>query len=113
MTTLFKPRKVVLLWTIANLLFLASFSALQGPWAYIEHLFSAPRFPFTCIYLGSVILTLYFILQLKSTILAIFSFIMQFIALIWYLINSFPMGSQGFQWGFRFIISRIKSYLNA
>ncbi|EMR08286.1 hypothetical protein PNEG_03450 [Pneumocystis murina B123] len=113
MTTLFKPRKVVLLWTIANLLFLASFSALQGPWTYIKHLFSAPRFPFTCIYLGSMVLTLYFILHLKSTILAIFSSIIQFITLLWYLISYFPMGSQGLHWGFRLIISRIKSYLDS
>ncbi|KTW25804.1 hypothetical protein T552_03417 [Pneumocystis carinii B80] len=113
MITLFKPRKVILLWTIANLLFLTSFSILQGPWTYIKHLFSAPRFPFTCIYLGSMILTLYFILHVKSTILSIFSSIIQFIALLWYLISYFPMGYQGLHWGFRYVTTRIKSYFDA
>ncbi|KAG4303859.1 hypothetical protein PORY_002747 [Pneumocystis oryctolagi] len=107
MITLFKPRKVVLLWTVGNLLFLASFSALQGPWTYIKHLFSAPRLPFTSAYIGSMFLTLYFIIKLKSTILSIFSGAIQLLALLWYLISYFPMGSQGLRWSTRFIMSRI------
>ncbi|KTW27591.1 uncharacterized protein T551_03090 [Pneumocystis jirovecii RU7] len=112
MTTLFKPRKVLLLWTIGNLFFLGSFSALQGPWTYIKHLFSMPRLPFTCIYLGSMFLTLFFIIKLKSTILSIFSGAIQLLALLWYLISYFPMGSQGLRWGSQFIISKMKSYVS-
>ncbi|KAG4300924.1 hypothetical protein PCANB_002578 [Pneumocystis canis] len=109
MTTLFKPRKVVLLWTIGNLFFLISFSALQGPWTYIKYMFSMPRLPFTCFYIGSMISTLYFVIKLKSTFLSFFSGIIQLFALLWYLISYFLMGSQGIQWGARFVISKIKS----
>ncbi|KAG5439664.1 hypothetical protein PCK2_000798 [Pneumocystis canis] len=109
MTTLFKPKKVVLLWTIGNLFFLISFSALQGFWTYMKYMFSTPRLPYTCFYLGSMILTLYSVIKLKSTLLSVISGILQLLALLWYLITYFPMGSQGIQWGTRFVISRIKS----
>jgi Got1/Sft2-like family len=39
---------------------LMSFAVLQGPWAYIKHLVSGPRIPFTTAYFGSLGLTLYF-----------------------------------------------------
>jgi hypothetical protein len=32
----------------------------MGPWAYIQHLVSTPRLPFTAGYFGSIALTLYF-----------------------------------------------------
>lgn len=37
-----------------------SFAALQGPMAYIKHLMSPTRIPFTTAYFGSLGLTLYF-----------------------------------------------------
>src|SRR5271169_1389066 len=37
-----------------------SFAALQGPMAYIKHLVSPTRLPFTAGYFGSLGLTLYF-----------------------------------------------------
>ena len=37
-----------------------SFAALQGPLAYMKHLVSPPRIPFTAAYFGSLGLTLYF-----------------------------------------------------
>ena len=39
---------------------MASFAAVMGPWAYVLHLLSGPRLPFTSAYLGSIALTLYF-----------------------------------------------------
>ena len=32
----------------------------MGPWAYVQHLISTPRLPFTAAYFGSIALTLYF-----------------------------------------------------
>ena len=95
------------------MLFLASFAAVMGPWTYVQHLASTPRLPFTAAYFGSIGLTLYFSLgvshganlpravytdsffQLHSTILTLFSAIVQLACLAWYLVSYFPMGSSG------------------
>ncbi|PBP26883.1 hypothetical protein BUE80_DR002231 [Diplocarpon rosae] len=59
-----KPRKFALLWSLGSALFLASWAAMMGPWAYATHLMSSQRLPFTAAYFGSIILTLYFSLGL-------------------------------------------------
>ncbi|CAK7267979.1 Protein transport protein sft2 [Sporothrix epigloea] len=80
-------------WTLGSILFLSSFAAMMGPWAYVQHLASAPRLPFTGAYFGSIALTLYFSLGLHSTILTLLSAILQLACLLWYLVSYFPMGS--------------------
>ncbi|KAH6996640.1 Got1/Sft2-like family-domain-containing protein [Ilyonectria robusta] len=90
-----RPRKFVILWSVGSMMFLASFAAMMGPMNYVYHLFSAPRLPFTAAYFGSIILTLVFALKLHSTILTLFSAIIQLACLVWYLISYFPMGSTG------------------
>lgn len=90
-----KPRKFVVLWTLGSALFMASFAAVMGPFAYFQHLISGPRLPFTAAYFGSISLTLYFSVGLHSTILTLFSAIIQIVCLVWYLISYFPMGSTG------------------
>ena len=47
-------------WSLGSALFLASWAAMMGPWAYVQHLMSTPRLPFTAAYFGSIALTLYF-----------------------------------------------------
>ncbi|CRK18630.1 hypothetical protein BN1708_017682, partial [Verticillium longisporum] len=47
-------------WTLGSIFFLASFAAMMGPMAYIRHLGSAERLPFTSAYFGSLGLSLYF-----------------------------------------------------
>ena len=47
-------------WTLGSMLFLCSFAAMMGPLAYVQHLASGPRLPFTAAYFGSIGLTLYF-----------------------------------------------------
>jgi hypothetical protein len=47
-------------WTLGSVLFLCSFAAMMGPVAYVQHLASGPRLPFTAAYFGSIGLTLYF-----------------------------------------------------
>ncbi|KAK0656066.1 Got1/Sft2-like family-domain-containing protein [Cercophora newfieldiana] len=90
-----KPRKLVVLWTLGSILFLSSFAAIMGPWAYAQHLASTPRLPFTAAYFGSLGLTIYFSIGLHSTILTLFSAIIQLACLAWYLVSYFPMGSSG------------------
>ncbi|KAK4128346.1 SFT2-domain-containing protein [Parathielavia appendiculata] len=90
-----RPRKLVVLWTLGSILFLSSFAAIMGPWAYVQHLASTPRLPFTAAYFGSLGLTLYFSIGLQSTILTLFAGLIQLASLIWYLVSYFPMGSSG------------------
>lgn len=55
-----------------------SFAALQGPMAYIKHLISPTRIPFTVAYFGSLGMTLYFAVGVPkypfSTLLTIVTF---------------------------------------
>lgn len=65
---LFCPSRILLTlslihrWTLGSALFLASFAAVMGPMAYVQHLLSGPRLPFTAAYFGSIALTFYFAL---------------------------------------------------
>ncbi|KXH42177.1 hypothetical protein CNYM01_12667 [Colletotrichum nymphaeae SA-01] len=90
-----RPRKFVILWTLGSLLFLASFAAVMGPMAYVKHLVSGQRLPFTAAYFGSLGLSMYFSLGLHSTILTLISAVIQLACLVWYLVSYFPMGSSG------------------
>lgn len=90
-----KPRKFVILWTFGSILFLSSFAVMMGPMNYVQHLSSGPRLPFTAAYFGSLALSIYFSIGLQSTVLTLFSAIVQIACLLWYLVSYFPMGSSG------------------
>ncbi|RKF58931.1 Protein transport protein SFT2 [Erysiphe neolycopersici] len=107
-----KPRKFAILWSLGSLLFVASWAAMMGPWTYAKHLISQPRLPFTATYFGSIILTLYFSLGLHSTILTLFSSLIELICLVWYLISYFPMGSSGLRLAASFGTQRATSWIN-
>jgi hypothetical protein len=53
-------------WSLGSALFLASWAVMMGPWAYVQHLISTPRLPFTAAYFGSIALTLYFSLGVSA-----------------------------------------------
>lgn len=106
-----KPRKFVILWTLGSTLFLMSFAAVMGPMVYAQHLFSGQRLPFTAAYFGSVVLTLYFSMGLHSTILTLFSAIIQLAALAWYLVSYFPMGSSSLRMATSFGARRAATWM--
>ncbi|PIB02622.1 Protein transport protein SFT2 [Cercospora beticola] len=107
-----RPRKFAILWTMASVLFLGSWAVMMGPVVYVRHLVSQERLPFTATYFGSIALTLYFAVGLRSTILTLFTSIVQIVALVWYLVSYFPMGSQGLRIAAQFGGSRISAALN-
>ncbi|GME72132.1 unnamed protein product [[Candida] boidinii] len=92
-----KPRKFAMLWTLGSLLFVISFSLLQGPMDYIKHLLSKERLPFTLIFFGSVFSTIYCATILKSTILTLITGIIEIFSVLYYTLSYFPYGAQGFQ----------------
>ncbi|KAH8905582.1 SFT2-domain-containing protein [Coniochaeta sp. PMI_546] len=107
-----KPRKFVILWTLGSVLFLCSFAAMMGPLAYVQHLASGPRLPFTAAYFGSIGLTLYFAIGLRSTILTLPCAIIQIITLVWYLVSYFPMGSTGMRLAASFGTRRAAAWMS-
>jgi len=90
-----RPTKFAALWSVGSLLFLSSWAVLNGPVNYAKHLMSRERLPFTGVYLGSIVLTLYFSVGRQSFVLTMLSVIVQLVALVWYLVSYFPMGSTG------------------
>ncbi|GHJ84793.1 hypothetical protein NliqN6_1195 [Naganishia liquefaciens] len=95
----FKPRKFVLAFTMGSLLFMGGFAVLQGPWNHLKHIMSKERLPFSVAYFGSLALTLYFALGLKSTIGTLISAIAQVAALLTYLAAYFPGGVTTLRFG--------------
>ncbi|CAI5756999.1 unnamed protein product [Candida verbasci] len=88
-----RPRKFGLLWTGGSILFVLSFGILQGPYSYIRHLLSKERIVFTVIFFSSILLTLYSSVILKSSILTIFTSIVEILAVIYYTVSYFPFGA--------------------
>ncbi|KIW31975.1 uncharacterized protein PV07_03561 [Cladophialophora immunda] len=107
-----KPRKFAILWSVGSMMFLASWAFLMGPVQYATHLLSGARLPFTAAYFGSIIMTIYFAVGLHSTILTLFSSIVQLVALVWYLVSYFPMGGSGLRLAARFGSSRVTAWMN-
>lgn len=88
------PRKFIMLWTLGSLLFFLSFGVLQGPVAYIKHLTSKERLPFTIGFVLCMIGTIYASVVMKSTILSLIMGILEFIGVLWYTVSYFPFGAQ-------------------
>ncbi|KAF2706921.1 SFT2-domain-containing protein [Pleomassaria siparia CBS 279.74] len=109
---LVRPQKFAILWSLGSLLFLSAWGVLMGPMQYLRHLISGPRLPFTAAYFGSIALTLYFSLGLKSFILTFMATLCQLVALIWYLVSYFPMGSTGLRFAARFGGNRVAAWMN-
>lgn len=107
-----KPRKFAILWSVGSTLFLASWAVLMGPITYIRHLLSGPRLPFTAAYFGSIALTLYFAVGLQKSFLTLFAAIFQLVALVWYLVSYFPLGSSGLQFMGRFGAQRVAAWVS-
>ncbi|CCF59144.1 hypothetical protein KAFR_0G01110 [Kazachstania africana CBS 2517] len=89
------PRKFALLWTMGSLLFVLAFGVMMGPVAYIKHLTSKERVPFTLFFFFSCLLTIYFAAFAKSTVLTIISAVLELIAVLYYAVSYFPMGAAG------------------
>uniref|UniRef100_A0A060SZB7 Protein transport protein SFT2 n=1 Tax=Blastobotrys adeninivorans TaxID=409370 RepID=A0A060SZB7_BLAAD len=108
-----KPRKFALLWTLGSLLFVISFGVLQGPMSYLQHIFSGARLPFTVGYFGSIFMTLYFSVGLRSTLLTIISVVIQIVAALWYTVSYFPMGTQSLRFASRLGARQVTSWVNS
>jgi hypothetical protein len=91
----FKARKFALLFSLGSVFVMGSFSFLWGPMNHFKHMLKKDRLPFTAVYLGTLLLTLYFAMGLQSTILTTIAASCQVIALLWFVISYIPGGQTG------------------
>lgn len=106
-----KPRKFAILWSIGSVLFLASWAVMMGPMVYVKHLISEPRLPFTAAYFGSIGMTLFSAIGLRSFLLTLLFSVIQLASLVWYLVSYFPMGSTGLRFAARFGTNRVSAWM--
>ena len=92
------PGKFALTFTTGSLLFLFSWSVLNGFMAHMKALISYDRIAFTMSYMGSMVLNLYFTVVNPKYVMIILCTIIQMIALAWYLASYLPGGVQGMRW---------------
>jgi hypothetical protein len=79
-----RPTSFALLYTLGNIVSLASTGFLIGFLRQLKYAFAKKRIAATLIFIFAMIMTLFSVLYLKITILAIFCVIIQFAALVWY-----------------------------
>ncbi|KAK1922778.1 Got1/Sft2-like family-domain-containing protein [Papiliotrema laurentii] len=94
-----KPRKFALAFTLGSLLFMLGFAILHGPWNHLKHIMSKERLPFSLAYFGSLALTLFFAIGVRSTIGTLVAAIIQVVALLSYLAAYFPGGITTLRFG--------------
>ncbi|KAK9803362.1 hypothetical protein WJX73_008808 [Symbiochloris irregularis] len=89
------PAKFAICFTIGSGLVMASFVTLKGWKGQLQHMMTKERLPFSLAYIGSMGGTLYAAMQLHSYILSIVFCVLQFIALLYYVLSYFPGGTAG------------------
>ncbi|WRT69221.1 uncharacterized protein IL334_006205 [Kwoniella shivajii] len=94
-----KPRKFALAFTLGSLLFMLGFAILHGPWNHLKHIMSPERLPFSLAYFGSLGLTLFFAIGIRSTLGTLIAAIIQVVALLSYLAAYFPGGITTLRFG--------------
>lgn len=89
------PGKFATSFTLGQMCFMGAFGALRGWRQQLDHMVSAERLPFTSLYVGSMLLTLYSAVVMKSYLLSILSAGGQVVALLYYVMSYFPGGEVG------------------
>ncbi|KAJ3097448.1 Vesicle transport protein [Phlyctochytrium planicorne] len=87
------PSKFATTFSLGSLFAAVSFALIRGPRAYFKDLMTLQRLPWTLAYFGSLIMTLYASIVVKSYLLTIISSIVQIVALIWFFGSYVPGGT--------------------
>lgn len=90
---LLRPRKFAVLWLLGLVLFLVLFGVLHASvLAYLVHLASPARLPFSLTFVGSIVLTLTLALKWHSLLLLLVFALVQLVAVVAYTVSYFPGG---------------------
>mmetsp|Transcript_10415 Transcript_10415/g.22070 ORF Transcript_10415/g.22070 Transcript_10415/m.22070 type:complete len:235 (+) Transcript_10415:69-773(+) len=95
-----RPQKFALSFTFGSLMFMGSFAILKGPYAHFMGMLVPERLPFTIVYFGSMLATLFFTFTVGGAlgyIVVMACSAAQLLALMWYLVTFLPGGAAGMQ----------------
>jgi hypothetical protein len=92
------PSKFALAFTIGCCLVLSGFAALKGWRRQAAAMFARDRLPFTLGYLGSIALTLYASVFMRSYLLSLLASALQAVALAYYFASFYPGGTDSVKW---------------
>jgi len=101
------PRKFSIFFTLGSVFSFASLSLLWGFSSFLRHLISPERLPFTGMYLGSLVATLYFAIGLQSYIFTIVGIVFQVISLLSFVVSYLPGGVAGIKYLVQMITSSV------
>jgi hypothetical protein len=90
-----RPSKFALCFTVGSLLFMSSFALLRGPSAHLMSMMTADRLPFSISYVGSMFLTLYAALVVRSYLFVVLASTLQIATLAYYFLSFIPGGTTG------------------
>jgi hypothetical protein len=88
-----RPQKFALSFTCGSLAFMGSFAILRGPYEHLKSMIAYDRIHFTTIYVGSMMLTIYFTFTVggaQGYVLVLGASALQLLALLWYLVTFLP-----------------------
>lgn len=89
------PAKFALTFSLGSGLTMAAPFALKGIRAHADHILSRDRLPFTAAYVGSLVVTLWAAVGLRSYLLSLISCAVQVAALAYYAASYVPGGASG------------------
>ena len=95
-----RPQKFALSFTCGSLTFMGSFAILKGPYEHLMGMLVPDRLPFTAVYVGSMMATLFFTFTAGGAtgyVIVLGCSAAQLLALMWYLITFLPGGAAGMQ----------------
>mmetsp|Transcript_9223 Transcript_9223/g.12681 ORF Transcript_9223/g.12681 Transcript_9223/m.12681 type:complete len:207 (+) Transcript_9223:21-641(+) len=91
---LVRPSKFAVIYTVGNLFSLGSTMFLMGPHAQIKRMLHPDRATATCIYIGTMLLTVIVAKKTGRIALVMPLIFLQWVALIWYSLSYIPFGQR-------------------
>ncbi|CBK20525.2 uncharacterized protein [Blastocystis hominis] len=112
-TLLFRPVKFAMSFTMGSLMTMLTIASIRGYSAYVNSMLQKDRLPKTLLYLGSLVLTIFFSIVRKSYVMTIVCSLSQIAILAVYVIESLPSGGKLFLLlkGIKRVLSKCLSFI--
>jgi len=94
-TVVLRPAKFAISFTTGSLMIMLAFAVLKGPWTHLKTMCTKEVAPFSALYVGSMLGTLYASLVARSYLLVMLMSAAQLTALGYYMVAGIPGGAQG------------------
>eukprot|EP00397_Hematodinium_sp_SG-2012_P035160 GEMP01037792.1.p1 GENE.GEMP01037792.1~~GEMP01037792.1.p1 ORF type:complete len:254 (+),score=33.34 GEMP01037792.1:43-762(+) len=90
----FAPQKFALLFTLGSIAIVSGVASLRNPKIFILSLMERPKLPFSLLYLGSMFLTIYASIILRSYIITMLAIVCQIGSLVHFVFSYVPGGTR-------------------